>query len=244
MEDELQLDGVDLVDKVFEGEYEYFGAEGSRFIRCDFSRLKIKAFQGFGQFARCEFIDCSLDRLNLTNVSYLGDALFERCSFRRTKLTYWHTHRGEFVDCLFEGRFTMAFSARPAPMLESDREVNRFEGNDFRKADLVNCRFIGGIDLGRQLLPEGPQYLLLGDWPARVKHARAVFDTWPEERDRTKVEREMRLHEDPFSLMQASYLLRRDEPRSFTPDLRERYLAAFLDVPGLPAPRPPSNATD
>jgi hypothetical protein len=206
VESELQLDRVDLVDKVFEGEYEYFGADGSRFVRCDFSRLKIHAFQGFGQFGRCEFIDCSLDRLNLTNVSYIGDTLFERCSFRGTKLTHWYTHQAEFVNCIFEGRFSwIVFSARPSPALPAKRPLNRFDGNDFSSAELRMISFLGGIDLSRQRLPEGPEYLVLQDWPARVRHARSVFDTWPRGPDRNKVEREVRLHEEPYSLMQASY---------------------------------------
>ena len=51
------------------------------------------------------------------------------------------------------------------------REVNEFDGNDFSGADLLKVDFRGGIDLSRQRLPCGDDYLYLPDAAATIERA-------------------------------------------------------------------------
>ena len=43
------------------------------------------------------------------------------------------------------------------------RERNGFIGNDLSSADLVDVDFRGGIDLTKQILPSGPDYIYIAD---------------------------------------------------------------------------------
>ena len=55
------------------------------------------------------------------------------------------------------------------------RERNEFYRNDFSGADLVKADFRGGVDLTRQRLPTGGDYLYLPDAQAASERARSLL---------------------------------------------------------------------
>jgi hypothetical protein len=112
-----------------------------------------------------------------------GLARFERCSFERAKLDGWQSWHAEFIDCRFSGRVkTVVFSAglNDDPTRGPIRtEPLEFRGNDFHASDLVDVSFSGGIDIGAQLLPDGPEYVRLDVRPATLDRVDAYVRGLP-----------------------------------------------------------------
>src|SRR5207247_2907730 len=59
-----------------------------------------------------------------------------------------------------------------------DRSHNEFRDNDFSGMELIDVGFRTGIDLTKQKLPFGPEYLHLPDAPAAVQRARENVIGW------------------------------------------------------------------
>jgi uncharacterized protein YjbI with pentapeptide repeats len=164
-----------------------FIAEATEFTDCDFSRVSFGGGSlSLGEqstYRRCSFRDADLRRV------FAGSARFESCDFTFAKLDDWGPESAEFIGCTFAGRLAdVRFSGRPIPP-ESERMTplrsrNVFEGNDFTNADLRGVRFARGIDLDRQRLPIGRDYLVIEDLQQHIEYTRRAVARWTDDRRR------------------------------------------------------------
>jgi len=156
------------------------------FIGCDFSRTKL-SYSTLGDLGSKDrqalYRDCRFDRADMRHMPHIGNARFERCSFRETRMEYWRADRAEFVDCVFSGRlYDCRFAGRPWEDEGATRRTrNEFSGNDFREAELDAVMFVYGIDLDAQLLPENDRYLRLDRPIERLDRVRAQIARWPQD---------------------------------------------------------------
>lgn len=150
-----------------------FSAFGSRLERCRFDDARIDD-AGFGDGREMsEYIDCSFDGLRFWHGS--GFARFVRCSFKNIDVRNWLCFGTELIDCIFTGRMKgCIFNGTVKEDCQEflGRERNEFYGNDFSGAKLIDVAFRTGIDLSKQRLPSGPEYLYLPDAPAAAARAR------------------------------------------------------------------------
>jgi uncharacterized protein YjbI with pentapeptide repeats len=150
-----------------------FASFGSRLERCRFDNSRIDdASFGSGR-EMSEYIECSFDGLRFWHGG--GFARFVRCSFRKIDLRDWFCFGTELIDCVFTGRLRRCIfngTVKKDDQQFLGRERNEFHGNDFSGADLDDVAFRTGIDLSKQRLPSGPEYLYLPDAHAAVARAR------------------------------------------------------------------------
>jgi hypothetical protein len=186
-EDLVLPDAVDLKEADFSGRrFDYLSiGEGSRLVGCDFRRIRVTGGGLGGGKRPTVYQECVFDGARLQNV-IPGRASFVSCSFRDVTITDLRCHSAEFVDCVFSGQLkTVIFNGRVTnPDPELGRSVNAFQGNDFREADLRDVEFRTGIDLDRQLLPDGPEYLLVREAAVVLEEAWKAANTWPPGDDR------------------------------------------------------------
>lgn len=112
-------------------------------------------------YTDCVFQDCDFV------FGAIGNARFTRCRFLRCRLSHFFGTQLEMIDCAFpetsirQAVFHGASSTaqKGSPVLER----NGFIGNDLSSADLVDVDFRGGIDLTKQILPSGPDYIYIAD---------------------------------------------------------------------------------
>ena len=164
--------------------FELFIGSGSVFTACDFREARIGAGH-LGNLAQTIYRGCRFDRAHLAGVDPLY-ARFEQCSFDLADLTQWRAFHAEFVECHFRGRIVEAkFGGKlgdtAAARIRPPRVRNEFRGNDFREATLVSCSFFDGIDLSAQLLPTGPEYIILDNIRERISRARAAISRWQDD---------------------------------------------------------------
>jgi uncharacterized protein YjbI with pentapeptide repeats len=172
-------------EKVFREDFsgrklDQFCALGSRFESCTFQRMQIEdASFGAGR-QQSLYVDCSFDGSRMYN--WGGRARFVRCSFRNVKLRESFCFNVELIDCIFTGQLKgVVFNGRPLPGQRGilGLKRNEFHGNDFSGAELVDVDFRTGIDLGKQVLPSGPDYLYLADAKSSLQRARREALDWP-----------------------------------------------------------------
>lgn len=179
----VQFGSVAVRDVDFTGlGFESFDADGTIFQRCDFSRSSLAGM--FGPTRRTVFEDCDFTAARLGNV-LPGQARFERCLFSGTGLRSWRAVATEFIGCRFDGSFTdVKFWGAPwgrwleKGTLRPPRRTNEFTENDFSGAELNDVGFVGGIDIDRQTMPVGPQYVRLERPTERIARARPIIQTW------------------------------------------------------------------
>jgi hypothetical protein len=163
-----------------------FDAAGATFQRCDFRRAVLR-HGTLGGAPGTVYRDCRFERADLRGV-HPGGARFEGCEFADVRLEKWLCFTAEFVGCRFAGRLAeVVFRGRvfpPGSALAGGRERNEFAGNDFTAAELVGVAFVGGIDIGAQRLPDGPQYVRVPSAPDRIARARGEIRGWPAEEAR------------------------------------------------------------
>lgn len=157
----------DQSDAVFSDRtFDSFLVEGSKLSRCTFSRIKSpQACFGAGiktsVLEDCVFDQCSFD------LTVAGRARLMRCRFVGCELKNVIAPCMELVDCVFEGtmiRGAAFHGAVPVDKVPSlGRSTNDFYGNDFSAATLKDVGFNTGIPVARQKLPEGVDYLYIGD---------------------------------------------------------------------------------
>lgn len=128
------------------------------------------------------FRECRFDGADLRRAQP-GQSRFESCSFEEARLDGWVAAAAEFVDCTFAGPLVgVTFHGkpwgRPAQGLDPARSINEFRGNDFRRAELIDCAFIRGINLGQQQWPEGDLYITLDRFHPRLESARLEILRW------------------------------------------------------------------
>ncbi|GAB3444385.1 hypothetical protein [Actinophytocola sediminis] len=132
----------------------------SRFERCRFENVRVDYFCFGAGKVMSEYIDCSFDGSRIRALGP-GRARFVRCSFRDVRLTKWICKDAEFIDCVFTGVLReINFNAELYGQ-DIGRDRNRYEGNDFSGATLINVAFMGGVDLFDQKLPQGDGYVFL-----------------------------------------------------------------------------------
>lgn len=170
--------------------FDSFALAGCAFISCDFRMVTFdKRMQGlFSAVPRSTFRDCKFDGADLRRVRP-GVARFERSTFDDAAIDGWRTEASEFIDCRFAGALgTVTFYARPTGtagrLVQRERKINEFSGNDFRDADLDHVTFTGGVDLRKQRLPRDDRYIWLDRFPQRVAHARAEIVRWEVQEER------------------------------------------------------------
>ncbi len=101
------------------------------------------------------------------------------------------------------------------------RSRNEFRGNDFRSAEIIDCRFWFGVDIGAQSWPDDPIYLRLDRWPERVAAARSRVAVWPEGPEKEYAEDLLMSLGDYGMAEQEEAFLRRDDVRRI-PAVRDR----------------------
>ena len=167
--------------------FEPLAAGSATFIECDFSRSRL-SYSTLGTLGsknrQALYRDCRFDRADMRHMPHIGNARFERCSFRETRMEGWRADWAEFIDCVFAGRmYDCRFAGRPWTDEDraTGRDRNEFTGNDFREAELDAVMFVYGIDLDAQLLPEDDRYLRLDRPIERLDLVRAQIARWPQD---------------------------------------------------------------
>jgi hypothetical protein len=180
------LDHLQMANEDFSGcKLVQFCTIGSHLERCLFVGAHIEYPQFGSGREMSEFIECVFDNMRLVGIG--GRCRFVRCSFRNIHGHSWIFNQAELVDCAFTGQLRKAIFSGTVPQQyrkELRRERNEFYGNDFSGMDLIDVEFRAGIDLTKQRLPSGPQYLYLSDAETIVRHAISQVATWPESEDR------------------------------------------------------------
>jgi uncharacterized protein YjbI with pentapeptide repeats len=180
-QDELVLSGRRLVEADFSGRHiHHLSAERCWFERCRFDDAVI----GYGSFGAgrsvSEYVGCTFTGAKI-HMGPGGLARFVDCTFQGVSIDHWFCQAVELVDCTFSGRIQKAVfhgRVRPEDRDITGRTVNQFEGNDFSRATLVDVSFRTGIDLARQRLPVGPDYVHLQDARTAIQRARTAFNGW------------------------------------------------------------------
>jgi hypothetical protein len=188
-----------------------FTSIGSIFERCRFDKSRIDdASFGSGR-EMSEYIECSFDGVRIYHGG--GFARFVRCSFRNIDFCEWLCFGAEMIDCVFTGRLQGCIF-NGTPMKEDQpflgRKYNEFHGNDFSGADLVDVAFRTGIDLSKQRLPTGPEYLYLPDAPAAVASAKLAAQSLANRELRTDVSKFLESFDFELEGGQRQLLLRKE----------------------------------
>ena len=206
-----------------------FSAEGCRFEKCRFDNAVIESASfGAGRLVS-EYVGCTFDGAKL----YMGPggyARFTDCSFEGTLIEGWFCFAVELVGCTFTGRLKKVVFNGSVPPEKQDvvgREVNQFEGNDFSRAKLVDVGFRTGIDLSKQRLPVGEDYVLLADAADAVRRARVAFNAWDDTEAKKRTRGVLAGLEEDVAAGQQQLLIRIDDyPRPARPAIRALLEAA------------------
>lgn len=211
--EELVVDRQELTGADFSGRrLRRATVVGSRLRSCLFQKVRIEnAALGSGP-EPSEYLDCVFDGARISHA--FGRARFVRCSFQDVILRDWNSTAFELVDCTFSGRLrNSVFYGHPDNLYvpSGDPTRNEFHGNDFSAADLVQVEFRWGIDLSRQRLPDGPDYVYLPDLPAALARARGEVEGWPDDDRRRRARILLSTFEREVGLGQTQHLMRLSE---------------------------------
>jgi len=163
-----------------------FASIASRLEGCHFNNTSIQSAAFGSGREMSEFIDCIFNGARM-NMGPGGFARFVRCSFRNVEIRNWICFAVEMVDCKFSGRLqTAIFNGRVKEDMQAmaGRLYNEFYGNDFSEMELVDVTFRTGIDLTKQILPSGKNYLYLPDAITAVNRAKAQLIGWDDPQNR------------------------------------------------------------
>jgi hypothetical protein len=153
-----------------------------------------------------------------------GNARFVRCSFKEVDLRDWFCFKVEVIDCVFTGRLQgVVFNGTPHPDENGilHRKQNEFRGNDFSGAELIDVAFRTGIDLSKQQLPSGSDYLYLPDAREAFNRARGEVVSWTDVDLRLAVLQSLRSFEWELNGGQEQLLLRPKDYSSYS-ELRKQ----------------------
>jgi hypothetical protein len=230
-EDEhLVLSGERLSGASFAGRrLEQLSAEGCRFEDCRFDSAVIES-ASFGAGRRVsEYVGCNFDGARL-RMGPGGYARFVGCTFDETTIEHWFCFTVELVDCTFSGRLTKVVFNGAVPddkRAVAGRLTNQFEGNDFSEAKLVDVSFRTGIDLSRQRLPAGSEYVYLDDAPVQVKRARIAYNAWDDAEAKKRARGVLAVMEEDVAAGQRQLMIRIDDyPRPARPAIQALLAAA------------------
>ena len=144
-------------------QFDKWTAVACRFVECDFSSSQIEDMCFGGGTATTVYERCKFDGARLGLVAP-GVARFVECSFREMIIRDANFADAEFVRCVFSGRLThiQFWANRPVTGSQRfDRTCNEIVDNDWSGCVFKDVSFRGGVDLARQRLPDGPEYVRL-----------------------------------------------------------------------------------
>jgi len=152
-----------------------FASIGSHLHACNFDRVQIQSAAFGSGRETSEFVDCTFNGARMT-MAPGRFSRFVRCAFHNVNIRNWICLTVEMIDCKFSGRLNTAIFNGAVP--EDERAVigrvsNEFHGNDFSAMDLIDVGFRTGIDLTKQILPSGEDYLYLPQAAAAVAQAKS-----------------------------------------------------------------------
>jgi hypothetical protein len=154
----------------------------STFTQCRFASMRIGDAGWGGGVAQSEYTECWFDGTTM-GMRAPGNCRFVRCSFRDVHIRPLFAYACEFIDCVFTGRLQGGWvSGTPTePLREAyARGRNTIEGNDFSGADLFDIGFRGGVDLTRNRMPTGPEYLVVLNGPEALRRVKLRVLDMPE----------------------------------------------------------------
>jgi hypothetical protein len=130
-----------------------------------------------------EFVECTFNGARM-NMAPGGFSRFVRCSFQNVNIRNWICLTVEMIGCTLSGRLERAVFNGSVP--EDERAIigranNEFYGNDFSAMDLIDVGFRTGVDLTKQVLPSGGDYLYLPLAGSAVAQARSRVASWNDE---------------------------------------------------------------
>ncbi len=157
--DHEQVKGVDYSGMGMK----HFGSHGSRFEDCNFSKLRLDSLSFGAGKEKSEYINCTFDGSKFFSNTLLGRARFVNCSFRNIRSSRFRLSAGDLINCVFSGRMdSTQIWGRTGPKADIYGDfVNTIEGNDFSAVDFGDIDFRCGVDLQKQVLPTGPDYLFI-----------------------------------------------------------------------------------
>jgi hypothetical protein len=160
-----------------------FASIGSHLRACNFDKIRIQSAAFGSGRETSEFVECTFNGARM-NMAPGGFSRFVRCSFRDVDIRNWICFTVEMIDCTFSGRLDTAIFNGAVP--EDERAVigragNEFHGNDFSALDLRDVTFRTGIDLTKQVLPSGEDYLYLPQAAATVAQIKSRVVSWDDE---------------------------------------------------------------
>jgi len=185
----------------------------SRFDSCTFDGIEIAsasfgAGRGMSEYVGCSFMDARI------HMNAGGFARFIDCSFEKVQIDHWFCFAVELIGCTFSGRLSKAIFNGSVPADNhgmAGRVVNRFEGNDFSRADLVDVSFRTGIDLDKQRLPSGDGYVRLADAVDAMRRARVAYESWESVEDKAAARGVLHVLEQDVAAGQRQLLVRVDD---------------------------------
>lgn len=177
--DHARLNGKDYSGRTLR----QFASIGSHLHACNFNQVRIQSAAFGSGRETSEFVECSFDGAQM-DMAPGGFSRFVRCSFQDVVIRHWICLTVEMIDCTFSGRLETAVFNGSVP--EDERAIigrvrNEFHGNDFSAVNLVDVGFRTGIDLTKQALPSGGDYLYLPRAAAAVAQAKSRVITWDDE---------------------------------------------------------------
>lgn len=138
-------------------DFSNFVPVGCRFENCNFEGVNFsKVCFGEG-LEDTEYINCNFNKTKIF-ARAAGNAKFDSCSFKETNIIEFFAFCVEMTNCVISGVLRKAVFNGKVPddsVIPLNRTRNKFEGNDFSQAKLVDVAFRTGIDLSLQRLPEG-----------------------------------------------------------------------------------------
>jgi uncharacterized protein YjbI with pentapeptide repeats len=161
------IQGETRADERFEKvRWDAISISASKLVGCFFQDVHARSANFGGGHSQSMYTDCIFEDCDFV-FGVIGNARFSRCRFNRCRLSHIFGTTLEMIDCSFpETRIEQAVfhgTSRATESGEAKRERNEFTGNDFSTADLVDVGFRGGIDLTKQVLPTGRDFVFVAD---------------------------------------------------------------------------------
>lgn len=177
--DHARLDGEDYSGRTLL----QFASIGSHLRACNFDKVRIQSASFGSGRESSEFVECTFNGARM-DMGPGGFSRFVRCSFQNVTVRNWICFAVEMIDCTFSGRLDTAIFN--GTVLEDEQALigrvsNEFHGNDFSAMDLRDVSFRTGIDLTKQILPSGEDYLYLPHAASVVAKAKSRVARWNDE---------------------------------------------------------------
>jgi uncharacterized protein YjbI with pentapeptide repeats len=157
-----------------------FASIGSHLHACNFDQIQIQSASFGGGRETSEFVECTFTGARM-DMGPGGFSRFVRCSFRDVIIRNWICLSVEMIDCTFSGRLETTIFNGTVPEDKRaliGRASNEFHGNDFSAMDFRDVGFRTGIDLTKQTLPSGGDYLYLSHAASAVAQAKSRVARW------------------------------------------------------------------